>query len=146
MRIIIRIFMRLSTRTHADYGHKGLLALPAIGASSSQQGNRANSHGKHIDLGGGPGIHYRDEAPLAIANYVAALLGALCGRSKKLIIDPRRLLVGNAGVLLKRAAYLKHGEEMNFAIADAAINDLMRPALYDVYHEILPVQYKNQAA
>ena len=95
---------------------------------------------EHIDLGGGLGIRYRDETPPAIADYVAALLLALRGRGEKLILEPGRALVGNAGVLLTRVEYLKHGEEKNFAIIDAAMNDLMRPALYDAYHEILPVQ------
>jgi diaminopimelate decarboxylase len=94
---------------------------------------------EHIDLGGGLGIRYNDETPPAIAGYVAALLGALRGRSEKLIFEPGRVLVGNAGVLLTRVEYLKHGEEKNFAIVDAAMNDLMRPALYDAFHEILPV-------
>jgi diaminopimelate decarboxylase len=95
---------------------------------------------EHIDLGGGLGIRYRDETPPAIADYVAALLGALRGRSEKLILEPGRALVGNAGVLLARVEYLKHGEEKNFAIVDAAMNDLMRPALYDAFHQIVPVQ------
>jgi len=95
---------------------------------------------EHIDLGGGLGIRYNDETPPTIADYVAALLDALNGRSEKLILEPGRVLVGNAGVLLTRVEYLKHGEEKNFAIVDAAMNDLMRPALYDAYHEILPVQ------
>ncbi|MDP2694810.1 MAG: diaminopimelate decarboxylase [Gallionella sp.] len=94
---------------------------------------------EHIDLGGGLGIRYHDETPPAIADYVAALLGALRGRSEKLILEPGRVLVGNAGVLLTRVEYLKHGEEKNFAIVDAAMNDLMRPALYEAFHEILPV-------
>jgi diaminopimelate decarboxylase len=94
---------------------------------------------EHIDLGGGLGIRYNDETPPAIADYVAALLGALRGRSEKLIFEPGRVLVGNAGALLTRVEYLKHGEEKNFAIVDAAMNDLMRPALYDAYHNILPV-------
>jgi diaminopimelate decarboxylase len=101
---------------------------------------------EHLDLGGGLGICYSDETPPAIADYVAALLGALCGRSEKLIIEPGRVLVGNAGVLLTRVEYLKHGEEKNFAIVDAAMNDLMRPALYDAYHGIVPVLRENHAA
>ena len=98
---------------------------------------------EHIDLGGGLGIRYRDEMPPAIADYVAALLGALRGRSEKLILEPGRALVGNAGVLLTRVEYLKHGEERNFAIVDAAMNDLMRPTLYDAFHEILPVRRES---
>ena len=96
-------------------------------------------HLEHIDLGGGLGICYKDEAPPPIAAYVAALRGALQGRSEKLLLEPGRVLVGNAGVMLARVEYLKHGEEKNFAILDCAMNDLMRPALYDAYHKILPV-------
>ena len=98
---------------------------------------------EHIDLGGGLGIRYNDEMPPAIAEYVAALLGALRGRGEKLILEPGRVLVGNAGVLLTQVEYLKHGEEKNFAIVDAAMNDLMRPALYDAFHEILPVKHEG---
>jgi len=95
---------------------------------------------EHLDLGGGLGIRYDDETPPSIAEYAQALLGALQGRAEKLIVEPGRVLVGNAGVLLTRIEYLKHGEEKNFAIVDAAMNDLMRPALYDAYHAILPLQ------
>jgi len=98
---------------------------------------------EHLDLGGGLGIRYDDETPPAIAEYAGALLQALQGRSEKLIVEPGRALVGNAGVLLTRVEYLKHGEEKNFAIVDAAMNDLMRPALYDAYHQIQPVQQRT---
>ena len=98
---------------------------------------------EHIDLGGGLGICYGDEKPPAIAEYVAALLTALAGRKEKLILEPGRILVGNAGVPIMRVEYLKHGNEKNFAIVDAAMNDLMRPALYDAYHDILPVLREN---
>ncbi len=103
-------------------------------------------HLEHLDLGGGLGIRYRDETPPAISDYVSSLLTALHGRSEKLILEPGRVLVGNAGVLLTRVEYLKPGEEKNFAIVDAAMNDLMRPALYDAYHNILPVLRENHAA
>ena len=95
---------------------------------------------EHLDLGGGLGIRYDDETPPSIAEYAQALLGTLQGRSEKLIVEPGRVLVGNAGVLLTRIEYLKHGEEKNFAIVDAAMNDLMRPVLYDAYHAIQPLQ------
>jgi diaminopimelate decarboxylase len=101
---------------------------------------------EHLDLGGGLGIRYDDETPPSIAEYAQALLGALKGRSEKIIVEPGRVLVGNAGVLLTRIEYLKHGEEKNFAIVDAAMNDLMRPALYDAYHSILPVQKRTEGA
>ncbi len=100
-------------------------------------------HLEHLDLGGGLGIRYNNETPPEIPDYVAALLAELHGRNEKLILEPGRVLVGNAGVLLTRVAYLKHGEEKNFAIVDAAMNDLMRPALYDAYHQILPVKHEN---
>ncbi|MDX8378429.1 MAG: diaminopimelate decarboxylase [Gallionella sp.] len=100
---------------------------------------------EHLDLGGGLGICYQDESPPVIGDYVAALLSALAGRTQKLIIEPGRVLVGNAGVLLTRVEYLKQGEEKNFAIVDAAMNDLMRPALYDAYHGIVPVVQEAHA-
>jgi diaminopimelate decarboxylase len=98
---------------------------------------------EHLDLGGGLGIRYDNETPPSIAEYAQALLGALQVRSEKIIVEPGRVRVGNAGVLLTRIEYLKHGEEKNFAIVDAAMNDLMRPALYDAYHDILPVQKRG---
>ena len=101
---------------------------------------------EHLDLGGGLGICYNDETPPAIADYIAALLAALQGRTQKLILEPGRVLVGNAGVLLTRVEYIKPGEEKNFAIVDAAMNDLIRPALYDAYHGILPVLREDYAA
>lgn len=94
----------------------------------------------HLDLGGGVGICYRDETPPAIASYAAALMQRLKGRSFKLLLEPGRALVGNAGLLLTRVEYLKPGEAKNFAIVDAAMNDLMRPALYDAWHDIVAVE------
>lgn len=93
----------------------------------------------HIDLGGGMGIRYRDEAAPSAAEYLAPLLAVLAGRKERLLFEPGRSLVGNAGILLTRIEYLKHGEAKNFAVVDAAMNDLMRPALYDAWHDILPV-------
>ncbi len=95
---------------------------------------------RHIDLGGGIGIRYRDETPPAIADYLAPILSLLAGRKERILFEPGRALVGNAGLLLTRIEYLKQGEEKNFAVVDAAMNDLLRPALYDAWHEILPVQ------
>jgi diaminopimelate decarboxylase len=93
----------------------------------------------HIDIGGGVGIRYRDEMPPALSEYARVLLSRLEGRRETLIVEPGRSLVGNAGWLLTRVEYLKHGEAKDFAIVDAAMNDLMRPALYDAWHDILPV-------
>lgn len=95
---------------------------------------------EHIDLGGGLGIRYRDEAPPEPGAYIAALLERLADRPQRIVLEPGRNLVGNAGLLLTRVEYLKHGTEKNFAIIDAAMNDLIRPALYDGHHEIVPVR------
>jgi len=97
----------------------------------------------HIDLGGGLGVRYRDEAPPPVRDYAAVLLENLRNRPLKLILEPGRSLVANAGLLLTRVEYLKHGEAKDFAIVDAAMNDLMRPALYDAWHEVEPVQSRT---
>lgn len=101
---------------------------------------------EHLDLGGGLGIRYKDETPPSIAEYAGELLKALSGRTEKLIVEPGRVLVGNAGILLTKVEYLKPGEEKHFAIVDAAMNDLMRPALYDAYHAIQPVLRRSTPA
>ncbi len=93
----------------------------------------------HIDLGGGLGIRYQDEELPAVATYLHALLARLGTRRLKILLEPGRSLVGNAGLLLTRVEYLKHGEDKNFAIVDAAMNDLMRPALYQAWHDVVPV-------
>jgi len=100
----------------------------------------------HIDLGGGVGIRYRDETPPDLAAYGRVLAQKFAGRREKLVLEPGRSLVGNAGLLLTRVEYLKPGEDRNFAIVDAAMNDLMRPALYEAYHDIVPVQVRNAPA
>ncbi|PKO92626.1 MAG: diaminopimelate decarboxylase [Betaproteobacteria bacterium HGW-Betaproteobacteria-1] len=99
----------------------------------------AGIHIQHIDAGGGIGICYQDETPPDFADYAQAMLQKLGNRKVKLVFEPGRALVGNAGLLLTKVEYLKHTEAKNFAIVDAAMNDLMRPALYDAYHDILPV-------
>lgn len=93
----------------------------------------------HIDVGGGIGITYSDETPPEFEQYAKAIVDKLAGRNVKLVFEPGRALVGNAGILLTKVEYLKHNESKNFAIVDAAMNDLMRPALYDAYHDILAV-------
>jgi len=94
---------------------------------------------KHIDLGGGLGIRYQDEAAPTVQSYLQPLLQKLKDRRLKVLLEPGRRLVGNAGVLLTRVEYLKPGDVKNFAIVDAAMNDLARPALYDAWHDIRPV-------
>jgi diaminopimelate decarboxylase len=93
----------------------------------------------HIDLGGGLGIRYSDETAPTVKSYLGPLLAKLAGRKLKIVLEPGRRLVGNAGLLLTKVEYLKPGEVKNFAIVDAAMNDLARPALYDAWHDILPV-------
>src|SRR5215470_13508228 len=92
----------------------------------------------HIDLGGGLGIRYRDETPPEPGEYLAALLARLGNRPQRILLEPGRAVVGSAGALLTRVEYLKHGQERNFAVVDAAMNDFLRPALYDAWHEIVP--------
>ncbi|MSQ54061.1 MAG: diaminopimelate decarboxylase [Betaproteobacteria bacterium] len=95
---------------------------------------------RHIDLGGGIGIRYKDETPAPVGEFVRAAIAALGGRKEKLLLDPGRSIVGHAGVLLARIEYVKAGEEKNFLVVDAAMNDLLRPALYDAWHDVLPVR------
>jgi diaminopimelate decarboxylase len=102
-------------------------------------------HLHHIDLGGGLGIRYKDEEAPTVKDYLRPLLQALKDRSLKILFEPGRRLVGNAGVLLTRVEYLKPGEAKNFAIVDAAMNDLARPALYDAWHDIVAVSPRSVA-
>jgi len=101
----------------------------------------------HIDLGGGLGIPYRpaDAMPSPVA-YVEALMTRLAGRTQEILLEPGRAIAGNAGILLARVEYLKHTAHRNFAIIDAAMNDLARPALYNAWHEIVPVQPRTGTA
>ena len=96
----------------------------------------------HLDIGGGLGIRYQDETPIAPAmllDKVFAMLQARGYGHLQLIMEPGRSLVGNAGILVTRVQYLKHHDSKNFAIVDAAMNDLLRPTLYDAWHGVLPV-------
>lgn len=98
---------------------------------------------KHINIGGGIGITYKDEHPPSIRDYAKALQEKLVSHPLEIIIEPGRSLVGNAGVLLTRIEYLKHGSQKNFAIVDAGMNDLLRPALYEAWQNILPVEKRH---
>ena len=93
----------------------------------------------HLNLGGGLGIRYRDESPPEPAAFAAAIVERLAGRGLAIVLEPGRSIVGNAGVLLTRVEYLKRNGEKRFAVVDAAMNDLLRPALYDAWHDIMPV-------
>jgi len=95
---------------------------------------------RHVDVGGGIGIRYRDETPEPIAAFVAGARAALGARRHQLIVDPGRSIVGNAGLLLTRVEYVKPGAGKNFLVVDAAMNDLIRPPLYDAWHEVKTVR------
>ena len=104
-------------------------------------------HLHHIDLGGGLGIYYHEgQTEPVVADYLRPLLDRLVGRGLRVLLEPGRRLVGNAGVLLTRVEYLKHGEDKHFAIVDAAMNDLARPALYEAWHDIVAVAPHNGEA
>jgi len=103
-------------------------------------------HVEHIDFGGGLGIRYTDESPPTADQFVRMLVDAVGQRPQTILIEPGRSLVGNAGLLLTRVEYLKHGTEKNFAVVDAAMNDLMRPALYDAHHDIRNVRPSGSAS
>ena len=94
---------------------------------------------KHLDLGGGLGVCYTDEVPPTPQEYIAAILEKVADRDLELIFEPGRSIAANAGVMLTRVEFLKCTEEKNFAIIDGAMNDLIRPALYSAYQEIVPV-------
>jgi diaminopimelate decarboxylase len=93
----------------------------------------------HLDLGGGLGIRYQNENPPLPAEQMAALLKRLNGRDFEILIEPGRAIAGNAGILLTQVLYLKHNEDKKFAVVDAAMNDLIRPALYGAWQAIEPV-------
>jgi diaminopimelate decarboxylase len=94
----------------------------------------------HLDLGGGLGVRYRDETPPEPADYAAALLEKLGGSPFEVFIEPGRAIAANAGVLLTRVEYIKHSEAKNFAVVDAAMNDLIRPSLYQAWQSIVTVE------
>lgn len=100
---------------------------------------------KHIDLGGGLGVRYRDEEPPLAGDYINAVRERLDGRDLALMFEPGRFIVANAGVLLTRVEYLKHTEHKDFAIVDAAMNDLIRPALYQAWMDVTAVQPRDSA-
>lgn len=99
----------------------------------------------HIDVGGGLGVRYQDEQPPQPQEYVASLLKTLSGRKQSLIMEPGRSIAANAGVLLTRVDTIKHNQDKRFAIVDAAMNDMIRPALYDAWLNILPLSLEVEA-
>lgn len=97
----------------------------------------------HIDVGGGVGIRYREEQPPSISEYARRLLARIDDRPHRILMEPGRAIVGNAGVLVTRVEYLKHHEAKDFAIVDAAMNDLLRPSLYQAWQAIEPVRERK---
>lgn len=100
---------------------------------------------KHLDVGGGLGIRYQDETPPEPKEYVEAVMEHLADLELEIMIEPGRAIVGNAGLLVTRVEYLKNNGDKHFAIVDAGMNDLLRPALYQAWQEIIPVQADSQA-
>jgi diaminopimelate decarboxylase len=110
---------------------------------------RSDGHSiSHVDLGGGLGIPYRDndEPPPHPKQYAELVKRATRNLNCRLIFEPGRLIVGNAGILVTRVLFVKHGEAKNFVVVDAAMNDLIRPTLYDAHHEIWPVKEPSSTA
>lgn len=101
---------------------------------------------QHLDLGGGLGVRYRDEEPPLAGDYIRAVRERLAGRDVALVFEPGRYIVANAGVLLTRVEYLKHTEHKDFAVIDAAMNDLIRPALYEAWMDIVPLKPRDGVA
>ncbi len=101
---------------------------------------------QHLDLGGGLGVRYRDEQPPAVADYLGEVLQRLGDRELELMFEPGRSIVAEAGALLMKVEFLKPGSDKNFAIVDAAMNDMMRPALYQAWMRVLPLKESSSAA
>ncbi len=95
---------------------------------------------KHIDIGGGLGIRYHNETPPEPSEYASAIAKKLGNRDLEILLEPGRAIMGNAGIMLTRVEYLKSNNYKNFAIIDAAMNDLIRPSLYNAWQDIIPVQ------
>ena len=99
---------------------------------------------EHLDAGGGQGIRYQDETPLDIADWAAVLIEEIGERTLEIVVEPGRFIVGPAGILLTRVEYLKRNGERRFAVVDAAMNDLIRPALYQAWQAIEPVVMRDE--
>lgn len=118
-------------------------ALANILKLTDRMQNKLNITLKCIDLGGGLGIRYSDEAPPSPDEYAKAVLPLLKGRNLSIILEPGRNLVGNSGVLVTKVLYQKANDVKNFVIVDAGMSDLLRPTLYEAYHNIIPVTERN---
>jgi diaminopimelate decarboxylase len=127
-----------SIEPYLDAGERLLDLVDALGADGIEL--------RHVDFGGGLGVRYRDETPPAAGALVSALLARLDARghgTKTVMFEPGRSIVGTAGVLVTRVEYLKPGEARDFAIVDAAMNDLVRPAMYDAWMDVKPVHERT---
>jgi diaminopimelate decarboxylase len=120
---------------------KALDEILAVAAQLQSEGRRV----KYLDLGGGYGIRYADEQPLDFDALGRGLAERLRATPYRLILEPGRVLVGDAGILLTRVLYVKRNPQKNFIVVDAGMNDLMRPTLYGSYHEIIPVRYHQES-
>ena len=125
-----------SQLTDIDPFVKAMEHLLALVDQLNQQGIQL----QHIDIGGGLGVRYRDEVVPSLDTYMAALLPLLQGRSEVLVMEPGRSITANAGVLLTQVQVIKANGDKNFAIVDAAMNDMLRPALYDAWMDISPIE------
>jgi len=99
-----------------------------------------------FDIGGGLGIVYRKETPATAKKFAAAVLPEIKNLGLRLILEPGRFIAGNAGILLTKVLYVKQGRAKNFVIVDAGMNDLIRPSLYEAYHDIVPVRKSARRA
>ncbi len=129
---------------HCHIGSQILELAPFLAAADKilnlvDQLSEQNIHLQQINLGGGVGVHYRDEVPVKPQEYVDALLKKLADRNLRLLLEPGRALVANAGALLTKVEYIKPTPDKRFAICDAGMNDLLRPALYDAWQDIVPL-------
>ncbi|UCD77849.1 MAG: diaminopimelate decarboxylase, partial [Desulfobacterales bacterium] len=121
--------------TEAGPFEAALKSLKALITDLKQMGTRI----KYLDMGGGLGITYADETPPPISEYAGSIINQLKDMDLKLILEPGRVLVGNAGILVTKVLYRKSGKAKNFIIVDAGMNDLIRPTLYNAFHAIEPV-------
>jgi diaminopimelate decarboxylase len=152
-----RLYRRAATMSSVEVvgigchiGSQLVDAAPLVEAASriaalADRIERAGIGLQHIDVGGGIGIRYRDEAPPPVSETVRQIAGALARRRERLVFDPGRSVVGHAGLLLTRVEYVKPGAVKNFMVVDAAMNDLLRPALYDAWHEVCSVRQADAA-
>lgn len=110
----------------------------------NNQLNQQNIYLSHVNIGGGLGIGYHDEITPSVSDYCSAIIAKLKNSNLKLIMEPGRALVADAGILVTKIEYIKHTNAKNFAVVDAAMNDLLRPALYNAWHGIIPIKIKHE--